>query len=96
MLYWVIYDISSNAIRKKIAACCKNYGLVRVQKSGFLGRISANRVEMLALDIKAALVEKNRDAVFIIPACKQCYKAKIILGSFEEEKVRDKDYCLVS
>jgi len=95
MLYWVIYDISVTPTRSKVASCCKNYGLVRVQKSAFLGQVSTNRVEMLALDIRGALGGNNKDAVFIIPACKQCYKAKIIIGSLDEEKVREKDYYLV-
>jgi len=52
MLYWLIYDISENKIRGKIASKCKNYGLFRVQKSSFIGNLSKNKAEMLVLEIK--------------------------------------------
>ena len=32
MLAWVIYDISSDKIRRKVIKVCKNTGLYRVQK----------------------------------------------------------------
>lgn len=34
MLAWVIYDISSDKIRRKVIKVCKNTGLYRVQKRG--------------------------------------------------------------
>ena len=42
MLVWVIYDISENRIRSRVAKLCKNYGLFRVQKSAFLGDLNRN------------------------------------------------------
>ena len=36
----VIYDISDDLIRQKVAEACKEVGLVRIQKSAFLGIIS--------------------------------------------------------
>ena len=46
MLVWVIYDISENRIRSRVAKLCKNYGLFRVQKSAFLGDLNRNRVRL--------------------------------------------------
>ncbi len=45
MLTWVVYDISKDRTRTKIADRCLDFGLQRVQKSVFLGDIPSNRVE---------------------------------------------------
>ena len=45
MLTWVVYDISKDRTRTKIANRCLDFGLQRVQKSVFLGDIPPNRVE---------------------------------------------------
>jgi len=45
MLTWVVYDISKDRTRTKIADRCLDFGLQRVQKSVFLGEIPPNRVE---------------------------------------------------
>ena len=95
MLYWVIYDIGDNRLRSKIAVCCKNYGLVRVQKSAFLGFLTPNRADMLAIEVKEAIGKNKTDAVFIIPTCKQCYKDKKILGQLDEDLVQEQEYRLV-
>lgn len=95
MLYWVIYDISENNIRNKVASSCKNYGLERVQKSAFIGDVTKNKIEMLALEIKEVLAGSH-DCVFIFPTCKNCYDEKIIEGAFDEEKIRKKDFLVIS
>jgi hypothetical protein len=49
MLTWVIYDISNDKARPKIADRCLDYGLYRVQKSVFLGNLDSNRVDEVIL-----------------------------------------------
>jgi CRISPR-associated protein Cas2 len=49
MLVWVIYDISDDRIRGRIAQICKGYGLYRVQKSAFLGDLNKNELDAIAL-----------------------------------------------
>lgn len=94
MLYWLIYDISENKIRSKIAKKCKNYGMFRIQKSSFIGDLSKNRMEMLSIEIKD-LKLKETDCIFIIPACKSCFCEKEIIGFLDEEKVKQKDFVIV-
>lgn len=84
MIYWTIYDISENKIRSKIANLCKDYGLERVQESAFLGDLTRNKAEMLALEIKKFINEKS-DKVFIVPAGKAEFVKKIILGQFNSQ-----------
>ncbi|MBI5347118.1 MAG: CRISPR-associated endonuclease Cas2 [Candidatus Aenigmarchaeota archaeon] len=61
MLYWIIYDISDNKKRLKISEKCKNYGLYRVQKSAFLGNVSRNKLDMLAIELKDVLKQKKNN-----------------------------------
>lgn len=93
MLYWLIYDISENKIRNKIASKCKNYGLFRVQKSSFIGNLSKNRAEMLVLEIKE-LELKPEDCIFMIPACKSCFAEREIIGKLDEERLKDKGFII--
>lgn len=92
MLYWVIYDISENKIRSKVASKCKDYGLYRVQKSSFLGEITKNKAEMLMEEVKDIVGEEFEDCVFLIPHCKECFNNKIIIGYFDEELVKNKEF----
>ncbi|MCX8159142.1 MAG: CRISPR-associated endonuclease Cas2 [Candidatus Pacearchaeota archaeon] len=94
MLYWVIYDIKSDKVRSKISSKCKNYGLIRVQKSSFIGGLTRNRMEMLFIEIKDLNLDKG-DCVFIIPTCKQCFETKNILGDLDEEGIKQKDFVIV-
>jgi len=93
MIYLVIYDISENSRRLKVSEECKNFGLVRIQKSAFIGKITKNTAEMLAIKFREVL-DKN-DCVFIIPACSNCFQDKIIIGKFDEEKAKLKDFFIV-
>lgn len=92
-MYWVIYDISENKVRSKIVGLCKNFGLRRVQKSAFLGSLTKNKAEMLYEKSKEVL--KESDCVFFLPACKDCFKSKIIAGEFDEDNFKEKDFVVV-
>lgn len=93
MLWWVIYDITDNRTRSRTSSKCKNYGLTRVQKSAFLGELTKNRAEMLAIELKETITPT--DCVFLIPCCAGCFQDKIIHGDFDEETVKKKDWYLV-
>lgn len=52
---FLVYDITNDRARAKIADACQDYGLDRVQFSAFTGRLSRNRQEELMLCIEALL-----------------------------------------
>ncbi len=86
MLVWVIYDISENRIRSRVAAICKNYGLFRVQKSAFLGDLNRNESDSLALECEGIIEES--DSVYVFPMCEDCFdKIKLIGAGFDMELV---------
>nr|QBM01403.1 CRISPR-associated endoribonuclease Cas2 [uncultured archaeon] len=93
MLYWLIYDISENKIRNKIASKCKNYGLFRAQKSSFIGGLSKNRSEMLIMEIKDLKLGEN-DCIFMIPACKSCFSEREVIGKLDEDRLKDKGFII--
>jgi CRISPR-associated protein Cas2 len=87
MLVWVIYDISENRIRSRVAKICKNYGLFRVQKSAFLGDLNKNEADSVALECEAVII-KESDSVYIFPMCEDCFgKIKLIGEGFDRELV---------
>ncbi|MCX8175253.1 MAG: CRISPR-associated endonuclease Cas2 [Candidatus Micrarchaeota archaeon] len=94
MFYWIIYDISDNKRRDRVARICKNYGFRRVQKSAFAGETTQNRLEMLELECKEVLESgQDGDCLFVLPACSSCFNSKrITMGSIDERKIRDCGY----
>lgn len=66
MFYWIIYDISKDRTRTKIATACKRVGMKRVQKSVFLGKIKKKTLARLRTDFNR-LVNWRTDKVFFVP-----------------------------
>lgn len=55
MRYLLIYDISHDGTRTKVADACLDYGLTRIQYSAFLGPLSAAHQRELLLKIRQRL-----------------------------------------
>ena len=86
MLVWVIYDISENKLRSRVARICKNYGLFRVQKSAFLGDLNRNESDSLSLECEAVI--EPSDSVYVFPMCEDCFgKIKLIGEGFDRDLV---------
>ena len=89
MLTWVVYDISKDKTRTKIARRCLDVGLIRVQKSCFLGDVPPNRVEEILL-FSRELLNLETDAVYVFPMCREDFeKVKIVGQGFDRELVAD-------
>lgn len=72
----VVYDVEDDRDRNKIADVCKDFGLIRFQLSGFEGRLTTNRREMLALRVRSQL-RRGWACVSIIPICERDLRARI-------------------
>lgn len=55
MRYLLIYDISHDGTRTKVADACLDYGLTRIQYSAFLGQLTAAHQRELLLNIRQRL-----------------------------------------
>lgn len=88
-LTWLIYDISNDKARTKIANECKNRGLYRVQMSVFLGDLNANRRDEL-VELSRELINAKTDSLYVMPMCKDDFSKVQILGQgFDGELVAD-------
>ena len=89
MLTWVIYDISKNKTRTKIAKRCLDFGLYRVQKSVFCGDIEANRIQEIIL-ASTELMNVETDSVYVFPMCREDFdKVRIVGQGFDRKMVAD-------
>lgn len=89
MLTWVVYDIVNTKKRTKVSKTCKGYGLYRVQKSVFLGRLNNNQIDELAMKC-GDIIEKEKDSVYVFPMCDEDFKKVKLLGqAFDKKLVSD-------
>lgn len=55
----VLYDISNDRIRNKVADACEDYGLDRIQYSVFYGRLRRTHQEELMLRVRDLLADTD-------------------------------------
>jgi len=89
MLVWIIYDISKNKPRARVAKACQNMGLYRVQKSVFLGTLNKNQIDELKI-MCDDIIDEEKDSVYIFPMCDDDFRKVKLLGqAFDKELVTD-------
>ncbi|MEM3434381.1 MAG: CRISPR-associated endonuclease Cas2 [Candidatus Methanomethyliaceae archaeon] len=93
MLTLVIYDISSDEIRTKLANRLFDYGLQRVQYSAFKGELNSHDREVLVRELRN-YIGGERDIIYVVPLCDRCARLCKIVSEMpappvvEEEKVK--------
>ena len=88
-MVWVVYDITDNSIRTKVARICLDKGLYRVQKSVFLGTLNANERDSLAIECEE-IIDLDVDSVYVFPMDDESFKKVKLLGqAFDKELVND-------
>ena len=86
---WVIYDISNDRTRERVARRCLDFGLYRVQKSVFLGEVAANRVEEI-VQFSLEVLEPESDSVYVFPMCRPDFERVRVAGrGFDRKLVAD-------
>jgi len=89
VLVWILYDIVDDKARTKVAKACKKYGLIRVQKSVFLGKLQSNRFDELG-EKCMSLIDENTDSVYLFPFCQEDFRRVKVLGQgFDRKLVND-------
>ena len=79
MFTLVIYDISDDDLRARVAQVCKRFGLVRVQRSAFSGRIpSSLRRELISVLTK--MIEGTEDNIQVYVVCEPDMLLRVELG----------------
>ncbi|NLF78623.1 MAG: CRISPR-associated endonuclease Cas2 [Chloroflexi bacterium] len=72
----LVYDITSDKARGKVADACLDYGLDRLQFSAFYGRLSRNHQQELMLRIDN-LVGREASKVTLIPICETDWEKRL-------------------
>lgn len=85
-LLWVIYDITDDKTRARVAKACKGKGLYRVQKSAFLGTLNRNQLDELRMMCED-LINSDVDSVYIFPMCEDDFKKVKLLGQAFDKKL---------
>ncbi|GBC60646.1 CRISPR-associated endonuclease Cas2 [Desulfonema ishimotonii] len=89
VLTWVIYDIAENKPRTKVAKECKKAGLIRVQKSVFLGKLEWNRFDELGEKCRS-LINEETDSLYLFPFSQEDFRRVQVLGQgFDKKLVND-------
>lgn len=84
----VIYDISEDNHRTKLSEHIRDYGLRRIQYSGYLGDVNTHDRLVLAKEVGRYL-SSNRDSIYIIPLCDSCLKLCRIISKEERSLVEE-------
>jgi CRISPR-associated protein Cas2 len=89
MIIWVLYDIVNDKARTKVAKCCRQAGLYRVQFSCFLGTLTPNQKDTLRLQLED-LIDETTDKVYLFPMSRAELQQTDLLGqAFDKKLVTD-------
>ena len=72
----LVYDISDDRLRSRVADICLDYGLSRIQYSAFLGDLSRNHQQELLMKVRRRL-GKAEARVALFPVCETDFRCRI-------------------
>ncbi|MBI2941468.1 MAG: CRISPR-associated endonuclease Cas2 [Chloroflexi bacterium] len=86
----LIYDITDDGLRTKIADICLDYGLKRIQYSAFFGELSQNRQGEILQKMKRRIGKREAN-VQLFPICERDVGlCKQIIVTWEPDRTRDR------
>ena len=90
----VIYDVHDDAQREGLREHLREYGLRRIQYSGFLGELNTHDRLILVKEVGRFLEAKN-DSVYVVPLCDRCMKTVKVIASSGEVKMEKSEVDIV-
>jgi CRISPR-associated protein Cas2 len=72
----VVYDITNDRVRAKIADACQDYGLDRIQFSAFTGQLSHNHQQELTLKLRHLLGDTT-GVITLVPICEKDWNNRV-------------------
>ena len=81
MLFFVMYDIESNKVRRYVVKYLEKKGCTRIQKSIFLADLSVEKYQAIRkylADVQAAY--QNEDSILIVPITTDYLRAMKVIG----------------
>lgn len=81
MLFFVMYDIESNKVRRNIVKYLEKKGCTRVQKSIFLADLPATVYEQIKSDlVEVQACYDNDDSILVVPISTDYLKSMKVIG----------------
>lgn len=94
MYAWIVYDITKTRRRNKIIKHCKDFGLIRAQKSVFVGLIDEERVPKFK-ELLTAAIDTKCDSVFLLQTTRTAIDKSLYLGITFDKKLAMREYDLI-
>jgi len=89
MILWVMYDITNDRARSRVAKYCQQAGLYRVQYSVFLGSITASDRDTLEVRMEEE-IDVSTDKVYVFPMSKNELQDTTLMGeAFDKKLITD-------
>lgn len=76
----VVYDVSDDRARQKLAEALMRHGLKRIQRSAFAGSLPWSRMKDVAREAEA-IIDGSKDVVHIIPLGEREWGSRIVIGT---------------
>ena len=81
MLFFVMYDIESNKVRRHVVKYLERQGCTRVQKSIFLADLPTAKYEQIKSDLtEVQACYENNDSILVVPISTDYLRAMKIIG----------------
>lgn len=81
MLFFVMYDIESNKVRRQVVKYLERQGCSRVQKSIFLADLPVSKYEQIKSDLtEVKACYENNDSILVVPISTDYLKAMKVIG----------------
>ena len=81
MLFFVMYDIESNKVRRNVVKYLEKKGCTRVQKSIFLADLAVPAYEQIKSDLAAVQAcYDNDDSILVVPISTDYLRAMKVIG----------------
>ena len=73
MLFFVMYDIESNKVRRLVANYLQRKGCMRIQRSIFLADLSMADYDSIRNDLaEVQAAYENKDSILVVPISREC------------------------
>ena len=89
MLTLVIYDITDDDLRLKVAKFLRSKGLKRIQKSAFIGPLTSSERVNLVAGLRRLVKGHDKVNIQIYPLTEASYSRRIMIGvqvNYDEEE----------
>ncbi len=85
--YLVVYDISDDAVRLRVANKLKDYGMTRIQYSAFVGELAPRRYRSLVGELRRIVskVREGRRVIHLFPIPVSSLERVEVVGEWESE-----------